>query len=731
MANDLTQALNQSAQTTGGRQGFQAGRGASFQAQRTYRETTDTSLGDSMRNFVKAGSNAFGTYKEQQQTLADERSNEIIRKLTPEQRRAATADGTLMYMHDPDAMQALNFKSGRNAAYEVDNEVQQEIQKGSFRTRQDLDQWRQTRLEQKSKNYAETAGLDPANADYQKGFNDDIVRRNAAVYDLHGQYLSKNLETQAVLETRADLQPMLDDPKVLSNPGSADYFANYLNNGLKTGLLPSDGHAVKAAQMIAQAAVNKEGGVALLDNLGDKTINVYGGQRKIKDLIEPTIYEGLKVDAQNAAYTRDSKRTENVQLGIANALHQASPADGWQALNKLEHDNDWVQTGAQMTPIRQQLIQAKAQLIALVAQSSKEGAVKLQQAAQTDNRLAVIDDAFTRRSRGENISVDPKFLPVNESTGEFKDSDMATYASKKLAQIDAMQIGDPQKAQLKASLLRADYDKGPFQAHFKTLLTDADREWQGALLNPQPTESMPRLQELQAAYQQDPATIAQMFPDNAGLLEKLRYAAESGISPQILIDAEKSKKGVGKEEQVYRDQQWASIKNDKRYPGLAYLPNSFEIQARQVFDAVTLRSGDSNGAARLVSEYLSKVAVSFIDDNGFSKSDTFHGMVSKRDLMTDPNDVGSWQTGKGIIDDAMKYLKTLPEWSQNGLTIQSSNGAISITSPLGQRYRISKEAMGNLARDRAAQAKQAAFDEGVKRAAFDKTLKEQRAMGNF
>lgn len=725
MANELAQALAQSEQTTGGRQGFRAGSGAGYQAARIRPEQTDNSLGDAMRNFVRSGADAYGAYENKRQSEADARSNEIIRKLTPEQRREAIGNGTLLYKDDPDAMQQLRFKSGRNAAYEVDSEVQQEIQKGSFRTRQELDEYRQTRLEQKSQNYAQMAGIDPGDKDYQTGFNSDITRRSAAVYDLHSQYLSKNLETQAVLETRADIQPILDDPKQLGHPGSADFFANYVNNGLKSGIFPSDGHAIKAIQLIASEAVNKEGGVQLLNNLGDRTINVYGGHR-VSDLIEPTVYEGLKVQAQNAAYTRDSKRTENLQLGIANALHSEDPAEGWQKLNKLEQENDWIQTGPQMTPVRQSLIQAKAQLIGVVAQNSKLQAVQLQKNAQADNRLAVIDDTFNRRIAGENVSVDPKFLPTNANTGDkYTDADMATYASKKLNQIDAMDVPPAKKAQLKAALLRADYDKGPFQAAFKTLLTDASREWQGALLSPEPVTDTPRLKELQASYQQDPSTISQLFPEQAGLLEKLRYAAEAGIEPQVLVDAEKSRQGISKDEQTFRDQQWTSVKNDSTFKELKYLPNTFETQARQVYDAATLRTGDSNDAAKAVSEYLSKVAVSFTESTGFTGSDSFHGMVSKRDLMTDQNDVASWQTGKTLIDDTMTYLKTLPEYSSGGLSVKSSNGAFVISSPLGKQYRISKEAFGNLANDRAAQARQAHFDSNVKDAqASEKTRQD-------
>ncbi|MCF7532770.1 hypothetical protein [Pseudomonas petrae] len=150
--------------------------------------------------------------------------------------------------------------------------------------------------------------------------------------------------------------------------------------------------------------------------------------------------DNLKMKAATSTYTRNSKRNESFELGLANAVNQADPAAGWQELNKLEQGNDWLQTGEQMTPQRQKLIQAKAQLIAKVSQNSQQGLIKLQQSAQADNRQAVIDDAYTRRMASENVAVSPKFLPVNENTGEFKESDMATYAANKLNQINSLSI---------------------------------------------------------------------------------------------------------------------------------------------------------------------------------------------------------------------------------------------------------------------------------------------------
>ena len=119
-----------------------------------------------------------------------------------------------------------------------------------------------------------------------------------------------------------------------------------------------------------------------------------------------------------------------------------------------------------------------------------------------------------------------------------------------------------------------------------------------------------------------------------------------------------------------------SVKNDSSAKELKFLPGAFETQARAVFDAVTLRSGDSNEASRAVSDYLKKTTVSFVEDNGFASADSFHGMISKRDLMVDPNDSASWETGKAHIDETMQALRKDSEWGAGGLTVESKGGAL-------------------------------------------------------
>lgn len=666
-----------------------------------------TGLTESMRNFVGAAGEAYNKYDAMAQKRAEERSNEIIRKLTPEQRREAIQNGTLLYKDDAYAMTALRQKTGRNAAFEVDSEIQQKIQAGHFRTRKDMDEYRQTRLADRALSYAKDAGIDPDDTDYKRGFDTDIVPRNAGLYDLHSQFLSKNLEAQSSIEMRNDLTPLLNEPSFLGSKDGAYIVENYFNKGLETGEIPSDREATNALTMIASDSVTKDGGADFLRSFKDRKINVLGGAQTVENLLGPEVYQDLITKADTAHYERNAKRTENLHLGIASAQSQADPAAGWQMLNKLEQENDWVQKGEQMTPQRQALIQAKAQMIEAVKRSSAAGQADLEKRAQADNRQLEIDQAYQNRMDGKTLSVDPKFLPVDENTGEFKDSDMATYAASKLNQIDRMEIPQDQKDAKKLALLRADYAKGPFQAAFQTLTQDADREWQAAVLSGEAGD-MPRLQELQRIYQQDPGTMAQLYPEQAGMMETLKFMGKNGLTPQILVDAQRNKPKT-EEERRYREEQWAAIKNDSATADvLKYIPGDMESMARSVFDAHSNLTGASSDASRAVTEFLQKNTVTFTEKTGTygMRSTSFHGMLSKNDLMTDPNRSESWEQGKVIVDDFMGQLAKDSVWGSSGMSVQSRNGSIVIQNLTGSRLVMTREQFQDLARDYEARAVQ-------------------------
>ncbi|MBP5090051.1 hypothetical protein HUS91_31790, partial [Pseudomonas chlororaphis] len=140
--NEIARALDLSARSTSNRQGFRSGSGAGYQAARITPKVRDTSLADALQNFAKTGAGLYGVYDETQQAQGKERANEIIRKLSPSQRRADTEQGILLYQDDPYAMQSYRELVGSNAAHELDQEIHEKVSLGEFKSRRELDEYR-------------------------------------------------------------------------------------------------------------------------------------------------------------------------------------------------------------------------------------------------------------------------------------------------------------------------------------------------------------------------------------------------------------------------------------------------------------------------------------------------------------------------------------------------------------------------------------------------------------
>ena len=708
MANEIAKAVEQS--KMGGTQRLSGSTATvQFQAAAQRAPVGNNGFAEEMQRFVKAGTNAYGSYQEQAQKAADERSNEIIRKLTPDQRREAIANGTLLYQDDPDAMNMLRLKSGRSAAYDVESEIQTKIQSGEFDDKDDkyLGEYRQQRLAQSAADYAKSVGIDENDPEYQKGFNADIVQRNAVLFDLHAQRRSKWYQAQAAVNMRGDLGAALDDQSIMNSPEGAQVFSGYINDGLKNGQFPSDKQALDSLNMLVKEAMNKPGGSKMLTNLGEQELQVLGGPRKIKDLLDPDVYQHSIVTAQANEYKRNADLNRDFELHLTTAVSQEDPATGMQQIQAIRARNNWLQDTGDMTPQKAALINAEQQLIQRVRQNSAKIAEDTTKAIQTDNRVAVIKNALAARIDGKQVSVDPKMQEVTADTGEFKDSDLATAASQIMQDIDRAQLPDAQKDQMRAAYLRADKEGGPFQSHYKALIVDAQREWANAVRAGEPGD-MKRITELQRAYAADPATLGAVFPESADFLEQMKDAAESGIDPQILIDAERSKK-VSVDERKFRDEKWTELMNDTSNKDLSSIPGNLQRTARTLYDGYNERTGNPEQAKQKLSEWLQKNTVAFTEPDDES---AYRGRLSKKDLMADPNDVNSWNSGKEIIEDTLKGLAGNPEWADTSMDVTTDgNGNIAITSINGRRIRISRESLRLIHAARQQAAAEAKFQE--------------------
>lgn len=673
--------------------------GMGYRAATTQAEQPKSSLLDTIGRFAQAGADMYTAKEQRARDLADERSNEIIRKLTPEQRREALNNGTLLYQDDPYAMEALRVKTGRNAAYLVDDDVMQKVREGVFRTREEMEEYRHSRLQEGAKAYAEQFGIDPEDVDYQRGFNGDITERNISLYGAHDNFLSQQAQKGAVINSRVELNGVLQDPDMLRRPDSADFFENYISNGLVTGAIPSD---AQATQLISQAfsdASSRAGGADFLMRVGDKKVTLNGATTTYKELMGEEQWNALMVTAQRAQYDNDAKLNEKFQLDVNSALFMDDPRVGWEKLQGIKAELDKHQPGEQMTPQRATLIEAQKQLRAKMVEWAKNEAKALDEAQKADNKFRVIDAQYQKRINGEWVSTDFKDMPTNDNTGEFKHSDMVNYANKKLADIDAMDIPDGAKDRLKLQYLQSDSKDGPFRTAIGTMVQDAAQEWSSSVMNGKLADKTPAMDALRRIRNADPYLIASLYPEQAELFLTMDLADRQGVDVQELIDADRQMATRSKEQRFEDDRAFEQALNDSKVPEIANMPTELRGLARKIYDSVKYRTNNVDMAMTEMQKFLKESTTTFNDDS--SDGDGVIGVIPRNYLQV-TDDPKSWKHGKDIIDAALKgIIAANPSMASGKMTVSVIGKSIYImpTTGTGPRVRYDKEMLSKVWKD--------------------------------
>ncbi len=633
-----------------------------YRAAQPQAKAQDESLGRAFKNFGEQSAKMYGSYREEKKNLADERSNEIIRKLTPEQRREAIANGTLLYQDDPDAMEALRFKSGRNAAFEVETEIKNKISLGEFKTSKDLVEYRKTRMEDKSRAYAEAAGLDFTDTSYQRGFNADILSREAAVFDLHAQKLSQQTQQIAQMETTSDLGSLFADEQFLRSPEAAQDFASYFNHNMGTGAIPTEEMAVGALKDALASNAAQPGSDVFMANIGEQELILHGRPMKVRDIVGPEVLENYQAKAAEAQFTRDRKVQQDFTFGIQNATARVDPHAGLSALAGMEKELYKRQPGPMVTSQSEKLDAARATLLRRIQEDSNQRLSQMDKQTQQDNRLALMEHKYIQRIAGNNVSTDWRTYETDESTGKFTKEDAANFAAQKMAEIDAYQIDPADKDALKLRYLQADPEDGAFRKHFETLSTDAAAQFQSLIIAESAEvtdETTSRLREFQRIYAAQPALLASLYPEQSALMERVMHMEKAGIGIETMVDAERSKKGLTDAEKQVQAAKWEELFTGSN-SAVPYLPAGLRTAAKTIFDSELFRTGDESGAKTAVNEWLEKTTVSF-----GSKTRTV-GAVQKRTLMVDPQDPMSWNAGQEIVHETVRRIAEAKPWVNAG-----------------------------------------------------------------
>lgn len=714
MASKLSSVLGNMA--TPGMERLRGAKGMSYQAATVRPVQPQSGLSDAIGKFAEVGADMYAANEAKQKSKADDRSNEIIRKLTPEQRREAIQNGTLLYQDDPYAMQALKYKTGRNAAFLVDDEVQQGIREGRFRSRDELEQFRHSRLQEQSKSYAEQFGIKDEDEEYQRGFNSNITERNISIYGAHDSFLSDQAQKGAILNSKVELNGVLSDPELLHSPQSGEFFQRYIDNSLVTGM--TDAQASQVITGSINDVVQRPGGASFLQNLENRKVTLNGATTSYRELMGDEQWQALMVKAQHSQFQNDAKMTERFRLNINSALNQEDTSKGMEAIQGIKAELDKVQPGEEMTPERQQLIAAQEHMQNRFRLEAAETAKAMDKQKKTLNKNSVIDEQFRKRVNGEYVSTSYKDMPTNENTGEFTHSDMVNYANQKLSEIEQMDLTDAQKDKMKLDYVRADSKEGAFRTAVGSMVTDAANEWQAAVINGKMPEKTPAMDSLRRMRNVDPNLFASLYGDQAELFLTMDMMDQQGIDTQVLLDADRARGSRTKEMQYEDDRAWSAMMSDSQNPKIKYMPAGVQDYARKIYDSVKYRSGNPDMAKDQVSKFLSESTHTF--ESSDVDGDTF-GVIPKN-ILTVTDDPKSWEQGKDILDGAIKGITKANPWITNKqLTVYQQGDSIYLMDTTGQvRIRYDQELLrreyARTAEMQAEKAREQALNDANKRA---------------
>lgn len=678
--NAIQQALQQASQTTGRRKAFNTSDGGLNLRPGTYQSEYqgDSGLAAAMSSFVQSTGAAYGAHDDFADRRGKERSDEIIRKFTPEQRKEAREQGVLLYQDDPYAMRHLAQATGFNAAHEIDQEVNGMISRGEIKDRKAYEDIRQERLDKGGKTFAEMNGLSFDDPEFQRGFNSNITERNAALVDSLGRKRSQDLMANAAIQNRSNIGSLLSDQSFLQSPEAATALTGYINNGMTTGSIPTTADAVGLLRGALQDATARPGGVSLLSNMAGQKIRVGGQDVDVVDVVGADTLENLKAKAAHFEQSTKADRAERFQGQLSGIMARSDTVSALSALDTLHSQTVGATPTDVMTPERQAILSARDQLL----NRQRAETVKLQTEAvkigQAQSRLALLDSAWSRKLDGEMVSVDPRLLPTDATTGKFTPEDEANYANLKMNQIASWDLSEGEKTNLMLQYVKADRKDGPFRKIMGEFVDSASAEWQGAVISGATQRDYPQLNRLRELSKADPVSIAMLYPEKADLVAKLNAMGRYRIDMSVAVEAEKAQSKLTREERNQQARDFtAMIRRSKS--AAQYMPAEMNEMARTIYEANVALTGNPSAAQSAVE--------AFVETNTaqFKTAGETMGAVFKTDILMDPNDVTSWKAGQSAIQAKLDaFSQARPELTANGgAFVMSRNGRLFIQTLLG------------------------------------------------
>jgi len=656
------------------------------------KDTSAGNLADTFGKFLETSTEAFGQYNEYRKKEGEKNVAQILRTMSPQQIQDARQKGLLLAQDDPYTTASLNSKLGAMESDRIYSEGSQKIAAGHFKNRDEYSKWMADRTAQAQESMAEAYSIKPTDAHWREGWNDNVDAKNIAIYrqvDSKVEEMTVN-QGRVVNLNRAD---GISKDSSLTGQQKADLMVDFLNKGMAS----SDGtirNAEMAKEILQRALTNAASdpqGSEFLQKLGEKQLDIYGTKTTPKEYMGVEQWDVLTAQSENSRFKNDWEFNKGIQNDMLTIQSMEDTVGAEAMLNQVEGRVYAAQPSNMATPEKQQVQQMREFLVNKRTQQAKSIREDTVKQIQSANMQLVIDDVYTRRGLGENISVELDQLPTNEQTGKATPEALANYANSKLDMINNLPITEEEKDAKRMTLLRSDVANGPFRKRVGTLITDATQEWKMAITTGD-TSKTPRLDELQRLYKSDPVTVGLLYPEQQDLFMKMDLMQQAGFSKDTLAAAEAKKKDLTMQEKIDREKNWTALLNNSSNKDLSALPKQLKDTMYAAYSANIDMTGNEDAAIKYVQGVLEKNYVPFKTEDIGGASDNI-GMVSKNFLQVDPNNTNSWTSGRELMETYKQdFIKAHPNILPTDVSIiERPNGTLMFKTVTGSSMVIHKD----------------------------------------
>lgn len=485
--------------------------------------TVGPTLGDQVESFARAATGAFQASTEldkSQQKLSNDKAQAWMARHTMAEWRDMIERNKVPFQDDPVAMDILHNNTAYGLSLRVEEEFQNKVKSGSFKTVEEADAARVQALEAARSEYSLSAGISPDNKAFRTGFDRDADKRRSLMVALQTDVTDKALRTQARVQTTANITATLTPEFVKNAP--ADLQVNYLKNSFTQSLENGQFNKDDMPQVLNDTLTNLKGlngGAKVIKALGDTEFTLAGVTAPLRTHMGGGAFDQYVIAATETEFRQSAEANTKLQETISRFVSTGDSASLKSLINDKSVESGGVETG-EIKQLRHAVLAADR----ITEQRNAQAMQDLQSKYEKQTRITQGVNTLRQYVNGEIAVMSPN--AVDRGAKDAKEG-------REQEQFLLESYTDPQE-KLKVSMKLAGLDpRGYAGDSLKVLGNNSKVAWDDytsrLAAGEKDVKLPPQVAQMQTLYKQDPLLFGAVFKDQP-YLDVLRNAESMGSS---------------------------------------------------------------------------------------------------------------------------------------------------------------------------------------------------------